>query len=126
MPRAQVGAGFVLGTFGRPVVRAIRCHVGRGMAAYDIGASYGYHALFLSRLVEPKRRRLRVRAPFPGLRASVPQRPGERAREPATRQVRSAGQVTWPTCSSFLKDSVTRDRACLGSDSGYRVSRSAA
>jgi FkbM family methyltransferase len=54
MPKVQVGAGFLLGTFERPVVRAMRTHVKPNSVAYDVGTSYGYHTLFLSRLVGPQ------------------------------------------------------------------------
>jgi FkbM family methyltransferase len=54
MPKAQVGAGFLLGTFERPVVRAFRAFVRPASVAYDVGTSYGYHTLYLARLVGPE------------------------------------------------------------------------
>jgi FkbM family methyltransferase len=54
MPKVQVGAGFLLGTFERPVVRAMHAYVRPASVAYDVGTSYGYHTLCLSRLVGPQ------------------------------------------------------------------------
>jgi FkbM family methyltransferase len=47
----QVGAAMLLGTFERWVAETMRRHVRTGSVAYDVGASYGYHTLRLSRLV---------------------------------------------------------------------------
>jgi FkbM family methyltransferase len=56
MPDSQVGAGFLFGIFEPWVVDAMRAHVRPGGVAYDIGASYGYHALQLAKLVGPSGR----------------------------------------------------------------------
>lgn len=54
MPKSQVGAGYALGIFERHVFSSMRTYVSPGSTAYDVGASWGYHALFFSKLVGPE------------------------------------------------------------------------
>jgi FkbM family methyltransferase len=49
----QERPSFVLGTYERHVVAAMRAHLRAGMVAYDVGAHVGYLTLTLSSLVGP-------------------------------------------------------------------------